>query len=224
MKKSYCFISVIFALLAMSACTADELTYSCNKDVDGWVKDNLTEIHEMTRSEWLKMDEGVSIAVYRAFTPDQKIRFWQEKFIEVKNLPWNAEELKHIELAEQFLNTHQDYFDEGKLSDEQLDEVETFSYKWIRTGIEQLGWDDAVVISIVMTGFKVKNTKGEVIRPISSYSDNVIEVSVERECHCNSGILNSCGLSQETCSDFHCIEVDKGCGFLFLYTCDARCE
>ena len=51
MKKSYCFISVIFALLAMSACTADELTYSCNKDVDGWVKDNLTEIHEMTRSE-----------------------------------------------------------------------------------------------------------------------------------------------------------------------------
>ena len=52
----------------MFSCAKEE-SYSCNKEVDAWVKEHLDEVRSMTRSEWNELDPAVSRACYIAFTP-----------------------------------------------------------------------------------------------------------------------------------------------------------
>lgn len=67
MKKFYLFYGLIISL-SMFSCAKEE-SYSCNKEVDAWVKEHLDEVRSMTRSEWNELDPAVSRACYIAFTP-----------------------------------------------------------------------------------------------------------------------------------------------------------
>lgn len=85
------------AILLQSCTQTDELMFSCDKGIDNWVKDNISDIQEMSRAEWNKLSYSEQIAVFRAFTPEKKFAFWAEKFEELKQLPWTPAELAHIE-------------------------------------------------------------------------------------------------------------------------------
>lgn len=117
------------ALITMVSCSSDELTYSCDKEINQWVKDNIESIQQMDRSDWLSVSGEMSIATYRAFTHQQRVRFWQDKFAEVKQLPWNEKELRHIEWAESYIDSHLDIFNSDPLSEEQNDDLDMFFYK-----------------------------------------------------------------------------------------------
>lgn len=110
MQKFISLALVIGAMIWASCSQDDAPCYSCDDEVNEMVKTNLEEIHSMTRSQWKDLDTNVSLAVYRAFTPEQKIQFCKEKFAEVKSLGWNEEELAHIEKAEAFVNSHPELF------------------------------------------------------------------------------------------------------------------
>ena len=116
----------VTALTIMVSCSSDELTYSCDREINQWVKDNIESIQQMDRSDWLSVSGEMSIATYRAFTYQQRIRFWQDKFTEVKQLPWEDNELRHIELAENFIALHPYFFNSKQLTEEQNDELDLF--------------------------------------------------------------------------------------------------
>lgn len=50
----------------------------------------------MNRSDWKKINQEYSLAAYRAFTPNQKLAFWKDKFNEISQMQWTAKEKLHI--------------------------------------------------------------------------------------------------------------------------------
>lgn len=220
MKKILFFLAFVMSILSFSSCSEEERTYSCNKSVDTWVKENLPTIQKMTRANWLHTDSTVNIAIYRAFTPQQKIKFWQDKLQEVKQLGWSKEELTHIKKVEDFINSHTEYF-EGHLSDEQLDKLDRFAYQWQEYALKNLGWSKYICRAIIGTGNKVKNTQGDLITSATSYSKNRI-ARAEGDCNCS---INSDWCSAGWyCKDTNCDGSDFGCGTLLLHDCTGTCH
>ena len=160
MKKKLILIIVLTA--SILSCT-EEKVYSCNEDVNEWVISNLSSVKEMSRTDWIKLDDIQKQAVYNAFSPEQKVKFWEEKFTETKQMDWSPEELSHIIEAEDFFKTHKHFFYK-KLTDEDLNELELFAYLWVKKGVEVLGWMDKVGLSIIATGDSLQDTKGNTLK------------------------------------------------------------
>lgn len=219
MKIANLFVFFV-AIMGLSACSHDDVTYSCDKKVDSWVKENIHEIRQMTRSNWLNTQPAVNVAIYRAFSPSQKYQFWMDKFDEIKSLPWNDLELAHIESAEDFVRNHKEFFREGDLTENELDEIETFFYKWEKDAIENLGWSKKIVGSLMATGLKVKNIEGEVIVPNKPDNGMITYGFAEPDCNCNQ--------NNDFCEVFHCEPAyctpsEHGCGWIWWQSCNGRC-
>lgn len=220
--KTIFFIGLMFTIL-ISCSKEDEIRYSCNKTINTWVKNNLSEIHQMSRGEWLHVSPSTSSAIYRAFTPQQRIQFWKDKLDEVMAMKWSKGELSHIKKVDNFISSHQDFFSEEKLTDDQLNELETFFYKWQKEGESLFGWNAKVAISIAGAGNRLKNTQGELIS--LSYTGNAPVVMKSAEnCNCNTGMISDfCHDAPGPCENVNCEDSFRGCGWLFLQQCNGTC-
>lgn len=222
MKISLKVFSAI-AFMMLISCSQEDLTYSCNKQVDEWIKEHLTAIHQMTRADWIQIDGSFGVSVYRAFTKEQKLQFWREKFEKVKLLPWAEKEILHIEEAESFVNEHAYYFSDDPLKEDEIEELEVFYYRWSNKAKEELGWTDQISMAIIGTGYDLKNTYGELDLPKTSLSNSVMTLSPETtDCDCSVKV-DFCGLYNLICEDTNC-ETGKGCGVLWLMDCTGKCE
>lgn len=221
-------VRVFFTVLCITmnviqmSCSSDELTYSCNRDIDNWVKENIVDIRAMDWSEWLELDGKVRIAAYRAFTPSQRVRFWQDKLSDVKRLSWSEEERAHIAHVEDFISSHKEYFSDEPLAEDQIDELELFFYRWMRDGIEKFGWNETVALSIAGTGLRVVNTEGELDLPPTTYASSELSVSPETSCDCKIDWYNMCIDSQ--CEELQCEVIPMGCGWLLTMPCNGVCN
>lgn len=217
--------SVIVAMvigLIMCSCESYEPKYSCDTNVDAWVKDHINEIQKMSRASWLEADAEFSIPMYRAFKPEQRISFWREKFREVKQLPWSDTEIAHICKAEQFSESHQNMFYDERLSDEQLDEIELFLYSWAEQAKKEFGWTDDVIISIIASGNKVLDTHGT-LKPLKNNISGMTLSATSESCNCHVNSTFTCGMST-TCEKATCDGTTLGCGGFFAWSCDGRCD
>ncbi len=224
--RKFLLFGVLGLMALITSCSqSEEIFYSCDKTQDEWVKENLSEIRQMTRSEWLQVDETLARPVYRAFTPEQRIAFWQDRFNETKKLSWTDEELAHIQEAEDFMNSHLDFFHD-ELLPEQEDELELFFYKWQKFGIEQLGWKPSVALAIITSGEKLKNTNGDLEISSKTIARNATmssrSESSSNKCDCNVGRINSCFLSNTKCIETSC-DLAYSCGALWLQDCEGEC-
>lgn len=218
-------LTLLFHLLLVS-CSQDEDVYSCNPEINDWVKENKTYIQSLSRAEWYTLDYNVSHASYIAFTPSQKVEFWKEKFEEVKLLDWTYEELAHIQEVEDYTIDNTQYFREGNLSEDELDSIETFFAKWLRLGEKKFGWTKQTGMAIVGTGFKMIDKEGNLLLPErnnDTMSIPVMTMKTEVDCNCNKKSLISC-FPLGSCEDSECIETWNGCGFLWVAPCDGRCQ
>lgn len=228
MEKKFFILMLLCAALFTSCSQEEDSVYSCDKEVDAWVKANVDQVHVMTRAQWKGLSESVNRAVYRAFTPEQRIKFWQEKFAEVKRLDWSDAEINHIQKAEDFLNSHHNLFRKGRLDNDDLDELDAFFYKWAKDAEREFGWDKKVVYSIVATGNEVKDTKGNlVVRKRSLPASAKMSLAAEQgnhkdNCNCNNGSIWSC-MNDAPCEDVDCDGSDNGCGLFMFFPCDGRC-
>ena len=213
-------ITILFGLILCS-CSMDEPRYSCNREIDDWVKENVDRIHLMSRADWLEAEPELCIPIYRAFKPEQRIEFWREKFKELMMLSWTDGEMSLIKEAEQFFEEHINLFGDILPTDEQLDEVEIFFYKWSEKAKKEYLWSDSMITSIIASGEKLLDTKGTIYK--RSKTAKSILSSDSEACNCNVGSLFSCGQYTE-CEDAECDGTTMGCGFMLLWECDGRCE
>ena len=106
------FFSYFFAVMALltlplkSYGQDNKTVYSCDPEINEWVKANLDKIHKMSRTEWLLLDEMKGRAVFAAFTAQQQQDFWQTKIKEVLALDWKTEERTHIQKLGNFFKEH----------------------------------------------------------------------------------------------------------------------
>lgn len=226
----------LFGGLLLSSCSNefDESVYSCNKTVNHWVVENLPQIKKMTRSEWKQLPIEVSSATYVAFTPEQKFAFWKEKFQEIKTLPWQKEEIEHIEKAEDFFYNNPCLWATEEMTDEDLDRVDLFCYKWSKYAEEHLKWNKIIIYSILGTGYTPTDTQGTIVLKTTKSIKSVplpggnLEIGNGGEtelwdCNCNINSAISCALAGPPCEKASCNYNGRSCGWFWSQPCNGRC-
>lgn len=215
MKKNAFLILLITTLL--SACSqSDEPIFSCNDNINQWVINNLEDISTMTRSDWKELPNEIAIAVYRAFSPKQKILFWQEKFTEVKQLEWSYEELILIQLAEDFLNSHTHLFYKKRITEDEEDELDIFYYTWSKKAMDDFKWDEKLAADIIVSRNEIRTFKTRSFEPPSNPFEPPI---IQPDCSCKFDIY----CHPFACEPGFCEETDDGCGVLSLARCKGLC-
>ncbi|GHT77089.1 hypothetical protein AGMMS50262_17220 [Bacteroidia bacterium] len=210
---------VIVMCFALFSCSQDEEVYSCDKEVNAWVKENLVDIQQMTREGWLQLDESVNRATYVAFAPEQKQEFWLQKLQEVLSLDWNELEKSHIEALSQKVIDNPNWFSKERTKEES-EEYDLFQYKWIEYAQEELGWTLNQVGSIALTGNKVVDKQGGI--QMNTTGIRLKSGSEKPSCGCNQ-MDSWCGVTKY-CSNDDCDGSSWGCGLLGLAPCNGLCK
>mgnify|MGYP000831599280 FL=1 len=108
-------ILYIFGIIGISACSAP--TYSCDPEIDNWVTQNINRVKTLTRADWLDIDNiEYQRGAYGAFSVEQKVKLWIEKFDEALKLDWNETEYKHIKRLQEEVQNHSIWFQPNCLS------------------------------------------------------------------------------------------------------------
>lgn len=225
MKKKLLFtLAAFIGILFIASCSEqDEMTYSCDKTVDTWAKSNIAKIQNMNRAAWKALPAEKKRAAYRAFTPQQKITFWKDKFTGVLALNLTEKEREHIKLVYDFIIEHQDFFNNRELTDEENNTLDLFFYKWTTIAQEEFGWDMKLLVAIAASGDDINVKRGN-NGILYSISDPSIDAT-KNDCHCNTAILSDfCNVtSQGPCEDVDCVETSDGCGWIWRQSCNGRC-
>lgn len=228
----------LLSITCMICCYCEEdISYSCDPQTDIWVKKNLHDIKVMTRSQWKNL-ESVSLkkACYGVFSKNQRIKFWNEKLMEVLTLNWNQSEKNHILELLNFVNNHTEYFSSNELSDTDYEIIDSFIYLWNEKAVEELHWNSKIIYAISVCGEKMLDKEGNL-----ETINNVSEFSTQNEtpdCICSKKSdwcdMYTQGIKQPTIptpitpgikADCGNIKCNSGghCGTLLLYTCDGSC-
>lgn len=227
MKKKLIFTLIAFTgILFLTSCSdQDEITYSCNEAVDTWTKSNIAKIQNMNRTAWKALPAEKKRAAYRAFTPEQKVTFWKDKFTGILALNLTKEEREHIKLVYDFIIEHQDFFNNRRLTDEEKNTLDLFFYKWITIAQQEFGWDMKLLVAIAASGedFNIRRGNNGIL--YSNDFDPSINVN-DKDCHCNTGpVSDFCNVaSQGLCEKTDCIKTNYGCGWIWLGDCNGRCS
>lgn len=233
-------IPMLFTIGIITSCTSDDYLFSCDTSVNSWVENNLTEIKQMTRENWLAIDNPeVARACFRAFSPQQRAEFWIDKLKEVQNLDWNIDEKNHISELIEFLsknaNIFSDYADDRILQDK----TDTFLYLWIEKCREQFNWTNNTIYGIIASGHPILDKTGRM--QITNTSEKMMTRSGTSDCSCSTSsdwcvshalqieqilpivIDGIYDLENVKCIAGGCNLGSLGCGTLFLGKCDGTC-
>lgn len=102
------------------------------------------------RTQWLKMSAEEQKAAYQKATGEDKIKIWNDKFVETENLDWSGDELQHIKKFEKFLSDNAEtLFIEGKDNKQAMASFQDFTTKWMNEGKEKFRWSKELMFHIV---------------------------------------------------------------------------
>lgn len=229
MKNLKNLILLVGVLSFFMSCSNDaETDYSCDKLINVWVKENISTIRHLDRSDWKQFPPSKGLAIYRAFSKEQKIDFWLAKFEELESLSWNAREREHIRLAKDFVESHSDFFNDSELTEDQENELDIFFYKWMTHAEKELHWDRRIVFAIICSGYSLANTDGDLLVNISSQTSNMdaleslTTTETIPECNCKHKHVLACFGGPDECQEIDCYQ-SIGCGWLWLETCTGKC-
>ena len=149
MKKKIPLFLILVALATLSSSCQKDLTYSCDPDIDIWVKENIASIQQMTRSEFIEVNNAsTQRGGYNAMTTEQKHNIWLEKLNAVITLEWTKKEVEHIESLINTIKNNLDWLEE---IDDNNNEFHLWTYKWVEYAKEVLNWRDETIYAIVGT-------------------------------------------------------------------------
>lgn len=220
---------MLFVTTLIVSCSSDyDVKYSCDEACDRWVKQNLETVRVMTRNDWKKVDLSLQSAVYRAFTPQQKIDFWNSKLKETLNQDWTEAERDHIKKIQQFIDRHHDFFSKKTLNDQEENELDIYFYRWMNYATDSLKWNKEAAAILLSSGYSIK--KGKNVSEINGYLVNTIETATKNaeyspivpDCNCKLDHVLACFGGTDECKKTNCDEV-SGCGWLLLQSCTGKC-
>jgi hypothetical protein len=223
------FITVM--CLALFSCSQDETIYSCDKEADAWVKENLSDIVQMQRTEWLEIGDIVyQRAAYHGYKPGQRQALWIGKVSDVlSNVEWTQRERKHIENLLTIIQENPKVF-ESNADQEDMDKVEIDLYRWKEYAKEELKWTPELFYALIGTPEAMTPE-----RQIISSKKSGIRLksgSESTDCNCNASSPTEgsssgnylCNYIFNQCSTISgCDATSWGCGDIWLYGCNGIC-
>lgn len=242
MKKhmlSFKFIGVVaqigLILMLIVSCSQDETIYSCNPEINLWVKENKQSIDVMSSNEFLSLERDYQKASYIAFSPKQRENLWVSKITEASKLDWSKDEQEHIGKLLIALEEHSNVFSKD-CPEEYKDDFKIWVYQWIKEGEEVFNWSPKLIKNLLFSpnqllskDGEIKGGKNKVTRQIKTRSEDGGDSN--RNCNCNSNSSHGEGIFSDDCSeDSHCVQGYwnceskwAGCGLFFLDSCDGYC-
>lgn len=209
-----CFFMSIFMLgLFLVSCQEEDTYYSCDPDIDMWVKENLDEVQSIDTETFRTFDVGHRLAIFNAISPEMRVEIWREKLTQTLNLNWNIAEREHIERLLTILEEHIEWYDTG-VPDEKIDEYEKIAYRWVDYAREELKWNNDLIAAIAATPMLLSNTKGELINNVKQTNVRRLKSGSEN-CTCNP-VVSFCS----PCSYTTCEQQSWGCGLMGLGICN----
>lgn len=244
MKKSIartmlCIAAALW-LLWLPSCNHNDEPFSCTPEVDNWVKENLSEVQTMTRSEWLELnDPETERACFRAFTPEQRLQFWVDKLNETLTLDWSVPEKEHISSLIKFIEDNPRIFSDYANEMDLQELTDKFLYLWIEEGQENFKWTLNTIYAIVASGHTLMKENDTYY--IRDYAEGFLTRG-GNDCGCSSSddwcrgraldinmqmpitIDGPYDLEKTRCVKGDCNVGSIGCGTLFLGKCDGNCD
>ncbi len=220
-KFTFLLVTIIFVV---SSCQKDVNLYSCNPEINNWVKSNLKEISLMSREDITSKEHSVQIAIFRAFSSKQRLQLWVDKLDEVVKLDWSTEEKVHImslrnALKEEWFN------DEFRKDSVKFQPVNLFEKDWCVEGVKKFGWTKQQIGGMVGRVEELIDKQGNFKVVILKSANAVTATSSESSCSCNVA-WDMCGgpFGISSCYSTSCTQSPWGCGMLFGYYCDGTCS
>lgn len=215
------FIAGLVCLTVLS-CQKNDLMYSCNKEADAWVKENLSTVKHMTRKEWKEIDPILGRACWGAFSPKQRALFWSDKLAQVYSLDWTEQEAEHIASLNRFLEDNPEIFSVVLEDNEVLfDKLDRFMYEWSDYAIQVLGWTKDLVGAIAASGYDLADKAGNLYVHTQVNSD--MRAIAGHDCQCNVA-HDFCSSPLECMVDPDCYEKSWGCGWFITNKCNGSCK
>lgn len=216
--------SLLLLFIGIISCNnEDEIHYSCDKKVDIWVKDNLKNVQNQSRSEWKNNLEELKIPIFRTFSENRKQQFWIDKINEViLAKQWAPQELNHIRLLLDTIISNRDWFADGGIQN-QSDEVylsyQEFFYNWKTVAEVELNWSAAIILSIAATGNSLMfDNEGNIIPNWMSTKTKGLSGG-DCQCHDGNVVFTTC-----SCGSGKCEDSVHGCGAVWVESCNGICE
>jgi hypothetical protein len=211
------------------SCNNDELVYSCGKDIDAFIKKDLSTYSNIAREDWKDLPDSLKIPVYRTFSPGKCKSFWKEKEAELMKLQWSNEERTHI--LQLYSKIEEDLFTPSYFENESLAlQWNNFLIQWVTYALEVLKWDYAMLYTISATGEEytevyLDNLRNELIQDSVFNAPYGGTNSLGGDCNCHSWFW--CQFLRPgtwECKENGCTASSHGCGTLWLQSCDGKCE
>lgn len=202
--KKLAFILSLF-LLILTGCSKEEC-YSCDPEIDSWIKENYTEIQKYTREKISSYPLSYEKAILRALTAERRKEIWSEKIDYIKSMKWSNEEIAYINY---FVNSFNKLDYSYKKSD-QNSLIEEEMYLKLVESMEKFNWDKKFVFE---TFFLVGD--------IGALKFNLKEEQVDGgKCECKYD-LGCPGWGD--CVHGMCEETSDGCGLFGGAPCTGKC-
>ncbi|MDR1339242.1 MAG: bacteriocin fulvocin C-related protein [Prevotellaceae bacterium] len=220
--------------LILVSCSQDEELFSCNKEINAWAKENMADIKQMSRKEWLEIgDINYQQAAYRTYSAEQKQTLWIGKISEVLNdIKWMPQEIQHIEVLLSIVKENSKVF-ESNVSQKNMDNLEVDLYRWKEYAIEELKWSPELLYALINTQEAMTSDKQIIRNRDSGMRLKAGGESSQPNCDCNSSSVTSeassgnwlpCVVGLHVCNiDSGCKATSIGCGSLWLYGCNGTC-
>lgn len=204
------FILSIFCMLILTGCSKEEC-YSCDSDIDAWVKENAKELLAMNREQLSELSISKQKASLRMFSPERRRNIWIDKFNQVMSLTMTDEEKEYLKILEKTLL-------KIDFSKELPIELENYLLKWTIEVKDRFDWPNTFITNAF---FRIGDVNS--IREIQIQTKNNEEPGGgDNDCACRYNI--GCGLQNYNCEKGDCDETDTGCGFFGGSSCTGKCN
>lgn len=218
MKK---IIIALFVLSTITSCHDEMLEFSCNPDVNEFVKSNIILLSQINLDEFLAMSIPQQRAAYRSYSPEKRLELWTEKLEKILYIEsWIEQEATHIEDLINYLSieTFTKYEEENptKIGNE------IFAINWQDYASNILKWDKRrlvyIISSLFLSEMDYESSLSQAIANINQVDDYPVY-----DCDCNIG-NDFCGSSSgRNCQDTGCNSTSSGCGWLWMEDCNGEC-
>ncbi|MFW5762108.1 MAG: bacteriocin fulvocin C-related protein [Cyclobacteriaceae bacterium] len=215
-KKLMLYIGVL--CLIVHSCQKNELLYSCDPDVNQWILENKMMLAEIDRNTFAQVPMKKQIPLFRTFSPEQKVKLWNEKInLLIKFEYLSNDEKTHLLKLNNFLKPYHYSNQNGR------DEFNLFADEWEKYARESLMWGDYELYIYSHTLL----TEEEIYTLISSSEVGNRSVSPpghpRPDCECLYDIY--CAFGLQLCDKKSgCTTTYGGCGITGNSDCTGYCN
>lgn len=214
-----CRLLIIYLLVAVSffACRKEPTArYACDPATQDWVVKNLDHLKNLSRDSILKYSFNRQMAIFRALTPEKKVKLWQEKInIVLAGNQLSESDKTHLRKLINYLQPYHYESDKGRI------DFAGYAKRWEEEA-KKMGWDSAKVFFNTNTWlteaeFKALRTKVLEAEKLNPQNNSAVEPS----CSCSYDIY--CWPNRLCTGDGKCCETPDGCGVFGTSSCDGHC-